>query len=197
MLPLLRNITTIALISVLIGCAGKDFVRPDTDTLRNGQTTYAQAIEKLGEPRREGTALKNDKKVKTASYGFASMGGKPAQESIVPARAMTLYFSNDILVGYEFVSSFADDHTNFDEDKISSIVKGESTQSEVVKLLGRPSGYYIHPLTKATTGQAMAYVYVQVAGGPFSMRMYRKVLIVTMDDSGVVKDVEFSSEGNK
>lgn len=192
-----RMLLAVALLLLLFGCAGRDFVRPDPESLANGRTTYSQVIEKFGPPRQEGTAIKNDKTVKTMSYGYAAMGGKPVQEDVVPARVMGFYFFDDILVGHEFLSTWEADHTNFDEDRIKDIVKGKTTRAELVKLMGRPSGYQIYPLIKSTTGEAMAYVYMQVAGGPFTMRMYRKALVVTIDASGVVTEVEFSAEGKK
>lgn len=88
-----RMLLAVALLSLLLGCAGRDFVRPDQDTLVNGKTTYSQVIEKFGPPRQEGTAIKNDKTVKTMSYGYAAMGGKPVQEDVVPARVMGFIFS--------------------------------------------------------------------------------------------------------
>ena len=197
-MSMMKTILAGALAVALLGCAGKDFVRPDSATLKNGETTYAQATERFGKPFSEGSATKNDKTVKSISYAYASLGGRPAKEGVVPARAMALYFYNDTLVGYEFLSSWAEDSTDFDESKVNQIVKGSTTRAEVVQLFGKPSGYAIHPMIKAATGEAAVYVYMEVSGGPFTGRKtFRKQLLVTFDDKGTVTDVDFSSSGTK
>ena len=194
----MKTIFAAALIVGLLGCAGKDFVRPDPATLKNGETTYAQVTERFGKPFAEGSTTKNEKTVKSISYAYASLGGRPAKEGVVPARGMGLYFYNDTLVGYEFLSSWAEDSSDFDESKMNQIVKGLTTRAEVVQLLGRPSGFAIYPMIKAATGEAAVYVYMEVSGGPFTGRKtFRKSLIVAFDDKGIVTDVDFTSTGTK
>ena len=39
-------------VAVLSGCAGTDFVRPNTDAFKLGQTSYAEVIGRMGAPRR-------------------------------------------------------------------------------------------------------------------------------------------------
>jgi outer membrane protein assembly factor BamE (lipoprotein component of BamABCDE complex) len=181
--------------AVLAGCAGTDFVRPSTDDLKNGQTTYAQLIARMGPPRSEGSVLKNEQSIRTATYAYASVGGKPLRDGVTPARAMSFYFFKDTLVGHEFVSSWAEDNTDFDENKIKDIVKGKSTRAQVVQLMGRPSGYYIYPMIKAQTGDAAGYSYGETTGSAFNLKFFRKGLVVTFDPAGVVTDVEYSSSG--
>jgi outer membrane protein assembly factor BamE (lipoprotein component of BamABCDE complex) len=189
----LLAVATLAL--ALAGCAGKNFVRPDAEGLKNGQTTYSQVIQKMGSPQREGTALKNEQTVKTASYAYASAGGQALHSGVTAARGIAFYFYNDLMVGNEFVSSYADDNTDFDDGKIPAIVKGKTTRAEVLQLMGKPSGYYIYPMIKAKSGDAAVYVFSEVKGGAFNMKFSRKTLVVTFDSSGIVTDVEFASSG--
>ena len=194
----MKTIFAAALIVGLLGCAGKDFVRPDPATLKNGETTYAQVTERFGKPFAEGSTTKNEKTLKSISYAYASLGGRPAKEGVVPARAMGLYFYNDTLVGYEFLSSWAEDSSDFDESKMNQIVKGSTTRAEVVQLLGKPSGFAIYPMIKAATGETAVYVYMEVRGGPLTGRKtFRKSLSVAFDDKGIVTDVDFTSTGTK
>jgi hypothetical protein len=189
----LRFLIVISTITSLYGCAGRDFVRPDAQGLKNRETTYAQVLASMGQPRQEGSVIKNEKTVKTASYAYASLGGKPLHEGVTAARAASLYFYNDTLVGHEFISSWADDHTDFDETKIDRIVKGKTTRSEVLTLLGKPSGYYVYPLIKSPTGEATVHAYLEVRG----FTPFRKLLIVTFDAGGIVTDVEYTSAGSR
>jgi len=188
----------LALLAGLAGCAGTDFVRPSVDTLKNGQTTYAQVLEKMGPPRREGTVTKNEKQLKLITYSYATTGGKGLREGVVTARSQSFYFYNDTLVGHEFGSSFAEDHSDFDDKKVADIAKGKTTRAEVTQLAGKPGGSYIHPLIKSPTGEAAVYVYFETTSdAPFSVKQFRKVLIVSFDTAGVVSDVEFSSSGTR
>jgi outer membrane protein assembly factor BamE (lipoprotein component of BamABCDE complex) len=185
----------IAAAALLAGCAGTDFVRPSTDDLKNGQTTYAQVIARMGQPRTVGTVLKNEKTVKTATYAYASVGGQPLRPGVTPARAQSFYFFNDALVGHEFISSWAADNTDFDEGRIKDIAKGRTTRDQVAQLMGRPAGAYIHPMIKPEKGDAAVYLYAETTGSAFNLKYFRKLLIVTFDASGVVADVEYSSSG--
>ena len=104
MLSNIEKIFTVIVIVVLAGCAGKDFVRPDSGALMNGQTTYNQIVQQFGKPYAEGSVLKNERFVKTVSYAYASVGGK-SHRGGTAARAMGFYFVDDTLVGYEFNQS--------------------------------------------------------------------------------------------
>jgi hypothetical protein len=181
----------------LAGCAGTDFVRPDTASFRNGETTYAQIMARMGKPWREGTEIRNEKTIKSAVYAFASAGGKAQHQGVTPARAAGFYFYNDTLVGHEFISSWAEDHTDFDESRVKDIAKGRTTRAQLEQLLGKPVGAYIHPMIKAPAGDAAVYAYSQTSGSVFTLKFYRKVLVVSFDTAGVVTDVDFSSAGER
>lgn len=186
------------IVSLLAGCAGKDFVRPSSEAFKLGQTTYAQVVQKMGEPRKMGDVLKNDKKVKTATYVYAATGGEPLEQGVIPARALSYYFNDDVLVGQEFISSFKSDNSNFDESKISAISKGKTTREEVIQLLGKPTASFVYPMIKQTSGQAVGYSYNTTRGGAFSgFKFFTKALRIAFDDKGVVSDIDYTSSGTK
>ena len=187
-----------AMLSLLAGCAGKDFVRPSSDTFKLGQTTYLQVVQQMGEPRRTGEVLKNEKNVKAATYVYAATGGEPLEQDVIPARALSYYFYNDVLVGQEFLSSFKSDNSNFDDSKISSISKGKTTREEVVQLLGKPTATFIYPMIKETSGEAIGYAYNTTRGGVFSgFKFFAKALIISFDDKDIVLEIDYTSSGNK
>ena len=190
----IEKIFLMIVIVVLAGCAGKDFVRPDSGALKNGQTTYNQIVQQYGKPYAEGTLQKNNKLVKTISYAYASFGGK-SHKGGTPARAMGFHFFNDTLVGYEFISSFAEDNTDFNEMKLNQITEGKTTLDEVIRLLGKPSGYYIYPLIESSSEEAVAYAYSQTKGSVFNMKIFRKTLVITYGSDRVVTKVEYTSSG--
>jgi outer membrane protein assembly factor BamE (lipoprotein component of BamABCDE complex) len=193
-----KSFVAIWLILGLLGCGGKDFVRPSPEDFKLGETTYAQVIQQMGEPRRAGDTLKNGKTVKTVTYVYASKGGEPLEADVIPARALTYYFYNDALVGQDFTSSFKSDNSNFDEKRVESIKKGQTTRAEVIKLLGEPTATFIPPMVKETSGEAIGYTYQAVRGGLFSgLKNFVKVLRISFDDKGLVLDIEYASSDNK
>jgi hypothetical protein len=193
----INRLIAAAALFALAGCAGTDFVRPNTEELKVGQASYAQVLKRMGPPRQEGTVLKNDKNVKTATYAYASVGGEPRRAGVTPARAQSFYFYNDVLVGHEFISSWKADHTDFDESRIQSIFKGKTTRAELVQLMGPPSGAQVYPMIKPEKGDAATYSYVETSGSAFNLKFYRKILVVTFDPAGVVADVEYVSSGSR
>jgi outer membrane protein assembly factor BamE (lipoprotein component of BamABCDE complex) len=186
------------MLSLLAGCAGKDFVRPSSDTFKLGQATYTQVVQQMGEPRNTGNVLMNEKNVKTATYVYASTGGEPVEEDVIPARALSYYFYNDVLVGQEFISSFKSDNSNFDDSRISAIFKGKTTRAEVIQLLGTPTATFVYPMTKQTSGEAIGYTYHTTRGGVFSgLKFFTKLLRIAFDDKDIVSEIDYTTTGNK
>ena len=196
--PIVRLLGAFALAAVLTGCAGTNFKRPDDGQFHLGKTTESQVVDVLGDPEKTGEMLKNDKTVRFNTYVFASTRGVPLEEGVIPARAQVFYFLDDVLVGQEFLSSFKDDHSNFDEGKVPGIKKGETTRSQVVLNMGRPTSTYIAPMTKSGHGEAYGYAYNTTRGGAFSgFKISSKSLLVTFDENDKVLDVDYSATGNK
>lgn len=185
-----------SVVLAVVGCAGREFVRPEADTLVLTKTTYQEVRERFGSPFREGTVVKNGVKLKTVSYAYAS-GGASLVGGVTPARAMGLYFMDNRLVGHEFLSSYAEDHTDFDEGKVDTIKKGETTRAQVVEVFGKPGGVYVYPLIKGKDDQALVYTYSQTRGTAFNLKVYQKLLVVSYGPDGIVTDVEFTSSGQK
>lgn len=184
--------------SLLAGCAGRDFVRPGSDIFKLGRTTYSQVIQQMGEPRQTGETLKNEKRVKTVTYIYASTGGDPLEEGVIPARGLSYYFHNDVLVGQEFLSSFKSDNSNFDDSKISAISKGKTTRSQVIQLLGKPTATFVYPMIKQTSWDALGYTYNTTRGGVFSgFKIFTKSLRISFDGKDVVSEIDYTESGNK
>ncbi|WP_139167117.1 outer membrane protein assembly factor BamE [Chromobacterium sphagni] len=194
-----KTILTLSLLAatMLSGCAGTNFKRPDAGALTLGQSTAADVARVMGEPQQSGEAMKNDQTIKLARYAYASTSGAARYPGVTPARAMVFSTFKDVLVGEEFNSSFAEDATDFDEGKVSALRKGATTRSEVIALLGKPSGEAIYPIIKSKTGKGVVYAYTHVTGTVFNMKLYSKLLVVSFDERDVVSDVEYSSSGSK
>jgi hypothetical protein len=94
------------------------------------------------------------------------------------------------LVAEEFVSSFPNDAIDFDEPKVSSIVKCKTTKAEVLTLLGKANGSDIYPFIKTQGETALLYSYGHAKGSAFNMKFYNKSLSVSFNAASVATDVE-------
>ena len=192
-----RTFLGFLIVAALTGCAGTNFKRPDPQSLVVGKSTSTDVTKVMGAPFQTGELVKNEQKVKTARYAYAEGAGQGKYPGVVPARAMVFYTFNDVLVGQEFVSSFPEDATDFDESKVQAIIKGKSTRADVMSLLGKPNGEVIYPMIKNKNEVGSAYSYSHAKGTVFHMKFYSKVLIVSFDSSGLVTEVEYQSAGEK
>ncbi|MCW7536553.1 outer membrane protein assembly factor BamE [Aquabacterium sp. A7-Y] len=178
-------------------CAGADFKRPGPGALTVGKSTTAEVTRVMGKPHQVGESIKNEQKLKTLHYTYADAAGTGRYPGVVPARVVVFSAFNDLLVGQEFISSFAEDATDFDESKVSALVKGKTTRTQVLQLLGRPTGEAIYPVVKKQGDKTLLYSYSHAKGDAFNMKFYNKALIVSFGPGDVVSDVEFSSNGEK
>ncbi len=187
----------LALAIVVAGCAGSSVTKQPDDGFVLGQTSRQEILRRLGSPYREGTVTKSGKQLKTMTYAFATSGGTPIRAGVNAARGQGFYFLDDKLAGYDFASSWKEDQTDFDAAKIPGIKKGVSSRDEVLRLMGRPGGRYAYPMIPKQNGQADVYLYYETRGGPFNVKFYQKLLVVTYDDRGVVDDVDYQETGQK
>jgi hypothetical protein len=183
--------------TVLAGCAGTNFKRPDVGALEVGKSTLAQVTKTMGPPQQTGELLRNNEKLKSSRYAYAEGAGTGKYPGVVPARAMVFLTYNDLLVAEEFVSSFPNDATDFDESKVPTIVKGKTTKTEVQAMLGKPNGGGIYPFIKTKGENALIYSYAHVKGSAFNMKFYNKTLVISFDAAELVTDVEYTSTGEK
>lgn len=191
------HLISLMLAVFLAGCAGTDFKRPEPTALVVGQSKVADVTRVMGAPIQSGEAVKNNEKIRTWRYAYAEGAGTGRYPGVVPARAMVFSTHNDLLVGKEFVSSFPNDATEFDETRVPAIIKGKSTCAEVESLLGKPNGEAIYPLIKDKQQSGVVYSYSHAKGSVFNMKFYSKALVVAFDARDIVTDVEFASSGER
>lgn len=174
----------------LAACAGVNFVKPTDDKLVLGSTTKSQVVAMMGQPNGKGQKVSNGETLEIITYAYANVGGGPVFDGVTPARALGLYFHNDLLVGTEFTSSFKEGNTYYDPEQAKSIKQGMSS-AEVVTLLGPAGGEYRFPLIANRDGKALVYVFTQTKG--FSSQ--QNVLIIELDEAGTVRKSDFTQVG--
>jgi hypothetical protein len=185
-------VLALAVAALAWSCAGREVARPRPDQLVLGKTTYDEVVRRFGPPQAQGQSLHNDQTVRDVSYGQTGAPSDAAVAGITPARAMGYYFVDDTLVGYEFISTFKADATDFDDAKAQQISPGTTTEAQVVALLGPPAGRCIFPLTRRAGERALVYMYGYPRG---DNQPVRKRLLVTVEPRGVVSDVQLEKSG--
>lgn len=151
----------------------------------------------MGPPPQTGELLRNGEKLKSSRYAYAEGAGTGKYPGVIPARAIVYLTHNDVLVAEEFISSFPNDATDFDESKVASIVKGKTTRAEVLAILGSPNGNGVYPFIKTKGEAAAIYSYAHAKGNAFNMKFYNKSLVISFDAAGTVTDVEYASSGER
>lgn len=152
------------------GCVtttGVNFDRAKVNGFSIGKTTKAEVVAALGQPRRDQTyTIKKDLAdkelaspliVNELNYYFQDSRGEPAVAGIEPSRSVWFNFSGDKLIGYSISSSFKQDSTDFDHSLIKKIEKGKTTEADLVRLFGQPTGRGMYPLAKEPGGARAIY----------------------------------------
>jgi len=188
----MKIVTSIVISLMLAGCAGREFVRPQSESLSLGKTSYEEILAKYGEPRRTGTVLRNNISVKTISYSHAVAVPFSTKLS---SRALVFSFQDGVLVGYDYASSFSEDkgENDISEEKVKQLKKGDE-RSRVISLFGRPGGEFIFPLVEKKGTTVMKYTFLDTYRIPFAFttRVTQKVLSIVLDSNGIVTDITSS-----
>lgn len=188
----MKFISTCLLAILLTACGGKNFIRPDSQTLTVGTTSYADVVKQLGDPLRKGTITKNDLTVQSASYSYAEA---VPFSTILSTRAMVFYFYDGLLVGYDYASSFPDEKqaAAIDDSKVAQIKKGDKKE-KAIALLGSPSGEFIFPMVTPKGNSSVIYSFVSTSRIPFvgGVKITKKVVTITVDSKGIITDVSSS-----
>src|SRR5262245_22615785 len=183
-----------ALLVASCGCAGgaRDFARPSPNEFALGQATEADVMGRFGSPQERGRALKDGVEVMSMSYSYGDAAARASAPGVSAARAMAFYFVKGTLVGYEAISTFAADSSDFDDTRVSDIRRGVTTEAQLGELVGRPSGTYVYPLAPAPGQRVLVYAHAQKRG---AAPMARKQLLVTVDAAGIVRDLQWEKIG--
>ena len=188
-MKLIRMFAVIAALVLLSGCAS-NFVRPASEKLTLGKSTSSDITNLVGKPtfQNDNTVI-NGEKSRVMTYYYND--GAKFWGLIIPQRTLTYTLFNDTMVGEEFNSTMDGENTEFDGSKAVAIQKGKSTKSDVIALLGKPSGEVIYPVIKDKNGRGLvyAYSYARFAGIFTSYNNY--LLVVTFNDKNIVSDVSY------
>jgi len=198
----MRKTTTQALTVLLVAAAalaacsvGAPFVRPTQDSIELGKTTYRQLVERLGKPEDEKPTRLDGVQMRLVAWSYANNADPPKVPDTLGMRQLEYLVANDVVVAERFASSFASDHTDFDEKEVATIVEGKTRCEQVVALLGRPSVRAIHPVADKEGDTAIGYIFLYAKRPLLQFNIYSKTLVVQCGPDGVARSVKFTEEG--
>ena len=84
------------------------------------------------------------------------------------------------------------DHTDFDESRITAIGEGETNRQGVIEVFGQPNGEYIYPMMQEESHTGLVYSYMHVDAGLLGAKQFEKRLIIAVDETDIVRDIQFS-----
>jgi outer membrane protein assembly factor BamE (lipoprotein component of BamABCDE complex) len=186
----MKMFACLVLAVLLTACGGKDFIRPQNGSLNLGTTTYDQIIMNHGEPLRTGNLTRNGIQLKTITYSYAVAVPFTTKLS---SKAMVFVFDNDILVSYDYASSFDDEKesANYDDEKVNNIEQGDK-KDKVISILGKPGGEAIYPAVGTKGDSIFRYSFIDTYRIPFvpTARITRKTLTISFDSNDSVVDIK-------
>ena len=185
----------VLVVATATGCTGgQNFSRPDPETLVLGVTTLSEARTRIGTPLKEESFTANGEKVKGVRYGYAQKIAEDLATWGFRVRHLTLCFVDERLVGFEGRSSFQEDSTDFDVEKLSELKVGTTTRAQVVELLGTPSGKARHPVLAGKDEEALIYSYLYLTQ-PDRKTVNKRVVVVFGPDD-IVRRVDSRAGGS-
>ncbi len=175
-------------------CAGTYIPRAQPGTYEFGRTTYEGILEQYHEPQTRMTTVRNGRKIESLVYvHFSAIAGAAHNSGVIPTRGTVFHFHDGLLVGLEFISSWEEDHSDFDDLQVARIVRGEASRADVVALLGEPSGEHKYPMTDEVGTEAVVYRYGEVRQGGGKTSSFEKNLVVTFDPQGLANEVDLTT----
>ncbi len=180
-----------------LGLAAEKVKYPAPEVLVLGETTNDQVIELFGKPKNKPVSEETKDGILLRLYYIESGN---MYKGFLPMRQLGFYFKDNVLIGYDWFSSFKDDSSDYDDTKIDLIKKGETTWEQVIELMNCKYGIYTYPKTDDPDDRALVYTYSHyevLVGFKTKTNVYTKVLMVVCDKDGIVKDVETALNGEK
>ncbi len=192
---LMKFLATVLVLGLLSGCysTGHNFKRPDFTRIKINKTTMGEIVASGEKPDSVSRTERNGKRIERIQYayftaeGFATGGGPVGH-------AASFYFSDGILIGYLYTSSFSDTSTDFDIEKSILIKKGKSTRHDIEEIFGPPVGEMVFPLIDEKKGSQITYRFVGSTGVAGSNGIISKELTIKLNENGTVADFRKSVE---
>jgi hypothetical protein len=185
----------------LAGCVsteGRDFKSPDLKLLMVGGTSPTDVRTLYGEPFSQSinSGPSQLPPVLKTPNNIALLTG--SRESIryyykrgLNSKSFTLLFVDGKLADYAVHGNFPELSTDFDETKVPLLIKGKTQKSEVIALLGLPSGVSVFPAISERNETMFHYSYSEPT---LPSRLSYKRLDVRFDSNDTLLDFNFQKD---
>ena len=187
-------LSAIAASALLAGCAPTDFVKPDAQKIAIGKSTWQDVLAASDQEHKPTEATFKDNTTGKEIHVMTFLYSKGADfwGMTIQRHTQHYFFSNNVLVGQVYDSTFSDDSTDFDEGKVSQIKEGVTTKAQVIALLGNPSGNAIYPMTKAPGDTELMYLYSHARLAGIATTTETKSFNVSFDKNGVADRIQYN-----
>jgi hypothetical protein len=100
--------------ATLAACAAGGFIRPEPEALKLGETTQPEVVKLIGQPAAREAMVRNGKHIEILSYAYVTEAEKRhGDPTVIASRTLNLFFHDERLIGHEYSSTLAADHTRF------------------------------------------------------------------------------------
>lgn len=196
-------VLALASLMMMGGCVtmvGVNFDRQSAARYVPGETTKSEVMAALGIAKESRTyTVKKDLSekdlpapvvVESVQYYFQDNEAEAVNLDIQPSRSAWFQFAGEKLISFVTRSSFKSDSTDFDENLVKKIEKNKTTEADVIRFFGRPSGASIYPSSKEMGGTGIVYETFQFNKN--TRKATAKRLVVFFNTKNIVTDFDFS-----
>jgi hypothetical protein len=157
-----------------------------------GITTKTKVVGQYGQPYSTGQFTKHNVLIDSLHYYY---GAQKATSNLIFKKHCWFYFVGAKLMAFSFVTGFPEEQRDFAAIRVARIVKGKSTRSEVVALLGEPSGVFQYPVTEEkTTVEGDSMIQYEFHRRTTDGAIANKFLQVIFDSNSIAKEVDFDAD---
>jgi hypothetical protein len=202
-MTILKLFASVGVLAFLAGCAtvsGQNFDPRKASGFVPGKSSKAEVLAAMGKPATEQTytakkdmadkELSNPAIISEIRYHYTDRQALAKPADMEAARNAFYTFDSGTLMSYWVLSTFADDSTDFDEQLVGKLVRGQTTEAQVIALLARPAGRGVYPAAKQPDGSSMIYEAFLLRRG--TRQATYKTLRVYLDNKRVVTDYELN-----
>jgi hypothetical protein len=180
---------TLAAVLLLCGACithGTRFSHPSDEDLSLGKTTLTEIRDRYGKPASARMSAAHGRAIQQLTYSYATAA---LLTRTVSSGAITFSFDGEVLVGYYSTRISSTAAPDDDEERLKRIRARETTEAQVIALLGPPDGRAIYPEAQAIGLTRLTYTY-RVRKGEHS---HIRLVVIIIDTDKTVKTLVSTS----
>lgn len=174
--------------------SGRDFARPDYPTYSKERVTESDITRRYGQPYSRNKFTNHGVTIGTLDYLYV-VSEWNGDDQLHRKKTCSFFFSGGHYLGYQFDTGFQEEQAPLEEQKLSQLVKGQTSKANALAMFSAPTSALRYPATpegKSTAGDSIvSYEYNRYsAHGTTDSYQF---LLLTFDANDVLKRVDFES----